>query len=177
MTSKYWPYALILLVGVSILLPALGGFGLWDPWEPRYARGAREMIEHGSPLTPYYVNQVMPTQPLLTYWSVMTGFALAGQNEFGARIGGVLFALLGLAGVYYAVSRMRGRQAGLFSALVLATMAQFYLLARQATPDIYHATGIGLSLLFLCLGLFHDDEQGGFFITPSDGSPDVFVYD
>ncbi len=44
---------LVLLLGALVLLPALS-FGLWEPWEPKYAQSAVEMIERGDYVTPYY---------------------------------------------------------------------------------------------------------------------------
>ena len=40
-----WPYALLIAIGLFILLPNLGEYGFWDPWEPKYAEASREMIE------------------------------------------------------------------------------------------------------------------------------------
>ena len=157
--ASVWPYALILAVGLLVLLPRLGDFGFWDPWEPKYAQSVREMLDRGSYVVPYYRDEARMAKPILTYWSIMAGSALFGLNEFGARIGGVSTALVSLLALYYAVSRLRGRRAALLAALILATLPQFYFLARQATPDVFLFCGIGLSLLFLCIGLFGPDER------------------
>jgi 4-amino-4-deoxy-L-arabinose transferase-like glycosyltransferase len=154
-----WPYALVLAVGIFVLVPKLGSFGLWDPWEPKYVESAREMIERDSYIVPYYREEVRLTKPILVYWGVLAGASIFGLNEFGARIGGVCLALVTLAGVYYAVSRMRGRQAGLISALVLCTAPQFYFIARQAMPDVYLFSSVGMCLLFFCLGLYGAEER------------------
>jgi hypothetical protein len=95
----------------------------------------------------------------MTYWSILAGTALFGFDELGARVGSVAMALLALFGVYYVISRMRGRRAGILCAMVLLTAPQFYLLARQAAPDIHLLTGYGLGLLFLCLGRFGPRER------------------
>lgn len=157
--AALWPYGLILLLGIVILLPRLGDFGFWDPWEPKYAQSVREMLERDSYFIPYYRDEARLAKPILTYWSIMAGAAVFGINEFGARIGGALAALASMLAVYYGVSRIRGRQAGILAAVVLGTMPQFYFVARQATPDVYLFVGLGLSLLFLALGLFVPDER------------------
>jgi 4-amino-4-deoxy-L-arabinose transferase-like glycosyltransferase len=154
-----WPYALIALVGLLILLPRLGDYGLWDPWEPKYAQSVREMLDRDSYLIPYYREEARLAKPILTYWSIMAGSAVFGLNEFGARIGGVLAAVGSLLAVCYAVTRLRGRRAGLLAALVLCTLPQFHFLARQVSPDVYLFSGLGLSLLFLALGMFVPDER------------------
>ena len=157
--AALWPYAVVLAVGMFVLLPKLGQYGFWDPWEPKYAESAREMSERGSYIVPYYRDEVRLTKPILAYWGILAGTAVFGVNELGARIGGVCMALATMAGVYYAVSRLRGRRAGLIAALVLGTAPQFYFIARQAMPDPYLMASLGLSLLFFCLALFQPDRR------------------
>jgi 4-amino-4-deoxy-L-arabinose transferase-like glycosyltransferase len=149
-----WPWALTIALGLFVLLPALGDYGFWDPWEPKYAESAREMRERGSWIVPYYRGDVRLTKPILVYWGVLAGSAVFGQDEFGARIVGVLLAALTVCATYYGVSLLRGRKAGLFAAGVLATVPQFYFIARQAMPDVYLFTSIGCALLFFALGLY-----------------------
>ncbi len=154
-----WPYALVLAVGLVVLMPKLGDFGFWDPWEPKYAESAREMIERDSFIVPYYRQEVRLAKPILVYWGILAGAAVFGLNEFGARIVGVCMALASMLGVYYAVSLLRGRQAALISALVLGTVPHFYFISRQAMPDVYLFTSLGSCMLFFCLGLFGPDRR------------------
>ncbi len=148
------PWAAILAVALIVLLPKLGQFGFWDPWEPKYAQSAREMLERDSFFVPYYDGEVRLTKPILVYWGVLAGSALFGLNEFGARIGGVCLAIASMLATYYTISILRGRRAGLLAALVLGTLPLFFLLARTATPDVYLFTSLGSSLLFFCLAAF-----------------------
>ena len=53
-----WPYALLVFLGLFILLPKLGDYGFWDPWEPKYGVTVREMLERDSYVVPYYRNEV-----------------------------------------------------------------------------------------------------------------------
>ncbi len=154
-----WPYALLVAIGLFILLPKLGEFGFWDPWEPKYGETVREMIDRGSWWVPYYREEVRLAKPILVYWGILAGSSVFGLNEFGARIAGVGFAVLSLLGVYHGVSLLRGRRAGLLSALVLATVPHFYLVARQAMPDVYLFTSLGLCLLYFCVGLHGPDRR------------------
>lgn len=148
-----WPYMLVVSLGAALLLPRLGAFGLWDPWEPKYAQSATEMLDRGSLVVPYFLDEVRLTKPILTYWGVLAGYAALGINEFGARIAGVCMAIASMVGVLYAVWRVRGRSAGLLSACVLGTTPQFLFLSRQATPDVYLFTSLGCGLVFFALGL------------------------
>ena len=153
------PWAVVLAIGFYVLLPKLGAFGLWDPWEPKYVESAREMRERGSYFLPFYRDELRLTKPILVYWGVLAGSAVFGHDELGARIAGALLGVGCLAVTYYAVARLHGRRAGLLAAVVLGTSPLYYLLARTATPDIYLVTTAGASLLFFCLGAFGPERE------------------
>jgi 4-amino-4-deoxy-L-arabinose transferase-like glycosyltransferase len=145
---------LLVAVGLAILVPRLGQVGFWDPWEPKYAQTVREMTDRGSYLVPYYDDKVRMAKPILVYWGIMAGSAVFGLNELGARAAGVLAAIAAMLVTYRIVSTLRGRRAGLLSALVLGTSPQFYFIARQAMPDVYLFASLGASVLFLALALY-----------------------
>ena len=64
----------------------IGGYGLMNPDEGRYAEIPREMLASGDYLTPT-LNQVLYFEkPPLYYWFTAVSFAVFGQNEFGARL-------------------------------------------------------------------------------------------
>jgi 4-amino-4-deoxy-L-arabinose transferase-like glycosyltransferase len=167
-----WPYGLILVLGIVVLLPGLGDLGFWDPREPKYVQGAREMIERGSFFLPTYRGEALAAAPL-PFWSIAVGSLLLGLGEIGARAGGICVALVALLAVYYAVSRLRGRRPALLAAVVLATMPQFYLLARQATPDVFVVAGLGVGLLFFGLGLYTPDRRRNLHFALSGGGVGV----
>jgi 4-amino-4-deoxy-L-arabinose transferase-like glycosyltransferase len=172
--TDLWPYALICLVGIVVLGAGLGDTGFWDPREPKYAQGAREMLERGSCFVATYRGEALPAGPL-PFWSVIAGWLVFGREEFGARFGGVCIALAAMLGVYYAVSRLRGRRAAILSAIVLGTMPQFSLLARQATPDIFVLTGLGMGLIFFGLGRFGPERRRSLHFALSAGCLAVAV--
>lgn len=157
--ARGWPYALLLLAGLIVLLPRLGEYGLWDPWEPKYGESVREMLERESYFVPYYRDDVRLAKPILVYWAMIAGTSVFGFNEFGARIGGVVTAIAALFVVYYSVSRLRNRRSGLLAALVLLSVPYFFFVSRQAMPDVYLFTSLGCSLLFFCLGLFRPQRR------------------
>lgn len=141
-------YVVVLLAGAATILPALGAYGLWDPWEPRYAQSVVEMVERGSWTVPYYLDTVRLTKPILVYWGILAGTGAVGMNEWGIRLPGALFALVGLAVVVHGTRRMAGTRAALLAGTILASSPQYYFLARQATPDIWLAVSLGTFLLW-----------------------------
>lgn len=73
----------------TVLLMAIlfqGTRGLMEPDEGRYAESAREMLNTGHWIVPQLNDKPHITKPPLTYWCIMAGMSLLGENEWGARI-------------------------------------------------------------------------------------------
>ena len=90
-----------LLVGLTALLallylPGLGSYGLYDPWETHYGEVARNMVETGNYIDPYWGSPWdtknvkreragFYSKPPLTMWLGALGMNLFGYNELGVR--------------------------------------------------------------------------------------------
>jgi 4-amino-4-deoxy-L-arabinose transferase-like glycosyltransferase len=143
------------VAGAAILyLPLLGSTSLIDPWETHYGEVAREMIARDDWISPWWAQERwFFSKPVLDLWlEALSMRALGVQAEAGAmlvpvaglsprpewalRLPAFLFAVSGLYFLYKGVARTSGVRAGVLAALVLATMPQFFLMARQATTDM-----------------------------------------
>ena len=146
------------LLAAAIFLPWLGAAGLWDPWEPHYGEVSREMIERQDWVHPYWQEAFFFSKPVLLPWLGAAGLWVAGVHsralppgadpappapsgvsghaEWALRLPVALLAILAVAVVYVAVSRLASRRAAFLSALALSTMPFYALLARQAVPDM-----------------------------------------
>ena len=147
---------LVLLLGALVLLPALS-FGLWEPWEPKYAQSAVEMIERGDYVTPYYRGVPRYSKPILTYWVIASSYAVFGVNEFATRLPFVLFALSSIGVFVHCLTRLFSRTLGTLGGIILLTSPMFYLMSRQAMPDVLFVACLTMALCFLALGLFEDE--------------------
>lgn len=119
--------------GLCLLLPGVGGFGLWEPWERGVAAQATapETLQLGpAPLA------LLPA----------LGMRLGGIAEGSARLPGVLVAIATLLVVAWAGGVLHGRRAGLVAATVLVAMPLFILQARQLTSDMPLLLGTALVL-------------------------------
>jgi 4-amino-4-deoxy-L-arabinose transferase-like glycosyltransferase len=89
--------ARVALLTMAIALAATAGaIGLIEPTETRYAEIAREMRASGDWRDPRLDGILHFHKPPLAYWAVAAGFALAGTNEWGARLPAALATLLAL---------------------------------------------------------------------------------
>ena len=96
----------MILVGVCVLtfFAGLGRPALTDSDEAFYAESAREMIERGDWLTPYYNGQPRFEKPVLYYWLVAATYVAAGPSPGAARFPAAL-AGVGLVLVTFACAR------------------------------------------------------------------------
>ena len=145
-----------LLVAAAVLLLALafqGTRGIWEPDEGFYSNCALGMVKTGDWLVPELNGRPFLDKPPLVYWSIASGLALGGTNEWAARaphalwFAGTALVLGWLAGMWW------GRRAGRWAALVYATMLLPFLAGNVLTPDAPLAFAAALAwALFWRLG-------------------------
>jgi 4-amino-4-deoxy-L-arabinose transferase-like glycosyltransferase len=139
--SRRTPRRLVLegvgIVALSLALNLAGNdrVGLWDRDEPRYAACTREMRERGDWLHPTFNGQPRYHKPILIYWLMRGGYAVGGDNPFGARlVSGIAGALTCLLAWRLGRS-MLGPEAGLLTGLALATVPIMVAESKLATTD------------------------------------------
>ena len=133
------------IFALLLVLPFLGSFGFWDPWELSIAERAREMLKAGNVTDVTAVGRY-GREPPLDLILAAVGMKIFGIGELGARLGNALFAVLALMATYWAGAGLFRRRAGLLATLALGTMPLFFLQARQLTSDMPLIAGLALSL-------------------------------
>lgn len=136
--------AWIVLFAILLVLPGLGSYGFWDPWELKLAEHARDMAD-GS-LWDVTLGKRFPGEPPLDLLVSALGMRILGVGELGGRIGNALFAILALLAVYWAGLGLFRRRAALLAVLALGSMPLFVLQARQIVSDMPLVAGLALSL-------------------------------
>ena len=129
---------LLVLLGAAALLLGwkLGGYGLIDVDEGRYAEVPREMIVTGDWLTPRLNFVNFFDKPPLLYWGIAASYAAFGVSEWAARLVPALAALLGIGAAYALGRRMFGPRAGFLSGLILLTSLMWTVMARVVLTDM-----------------------------------------
>jgi 4-amino-4-deoxy-L-arabinose transferase-like glycosyltransferase len=126
---------LILALALTLNLAGNDRVGLWDRDEPRYATCTREMRLRGDWLHPTFNGQPRYHKPILIYWLMRAGYAVGGDNPFGARLVSA-FAGAATCLLTWRLGRsIVGHRAGLLAALALASVPIMVAESKLATTD------------------------------------------
>ncbi len=128
---------LLLLLALTLLLTILqfGKTPFFEPDEGRYSEIPREMLATGDFLTPHLNGVLYFEKPPLLYWLVAGSMALLGENEWAARLPGML-ATVGMVLMAAAFAGRRwGSRTGLLAGLVTGSSVLVLALARIVITD------------------------------------------
>jgi len=150
---------LLALTGFALLYK-LGDVPLADPDEPRYAESAREMIERGSVMVPYFNYEPRINKPVLYYWSICASYLVLGVSEFSARVPSVFAAFAILLAGFFFMKRFCGFATAACAALIMSSSPLFFVPGRLAMPDMMLGLFIILALFSFYLGWGEQDQAG-----------------
>ena len=143
--SRRLPILIFCALGVLYYI-GLGDYGLFDPWETHYGEVARDMVERGNYIDPFWgapwdsggvkrERAGFYSKPPLTMWLMASGMKIFGVNAWGVRLFFPLLALCALLSVYLTLSRLQGVAAGVCATLSTALIPSFAFLSHQAVTD------------------------------------------
>lgn len=133
------------MVAALLILPGLGSFGFWDPWELGLADRARDILRTGK-LADATAGGRFTAEPPLDHFLSALGMNVFGTSELGARLLHAFFALVAVFAVYRGGAGLFRPRAGFLGAVALVTMPLFLLQARQLTTDVALVAGLALAL-------------------------------
>jgi 4-amino-4-deoxy-L-arabinose transferase-like glycosyltransferase len=150
--------ALFVLVACSLLLlPALGGYGLWDPWETHYGEVAREILARDDWITLWWAqDEWFRSKPIFIFWIEALAWGALGipfapdanpaYPEWAIRLPHYCLSMGALMAAYALVARVFSRRAAIVAALVLATTPYFFFLSHQAITDMPFVSTMTMAL-------------------------------
>jgi len=139
------PVFWIAIFAVALILPRLGSYGFWDPWELKIAERARDLADSSS-LFDVTLNKRFPAEPPLDLVVTALGMRVFSVGEFGGRIGNGLVAILAIFAVYWAGLGLFRRRAAVLAALAMGSLPLFVFEARQIASDMPLVAGLALAL-------------------------------
>lgn len=142
----------------------IGSYPLMDVDETRYVSMSKDMFLSKDYLTLYLNHEYFFEKPPLYFWSECLSFGIFNQiNEFSARFATAFYALIVTLAVYFTGKKIISEKFGFISALILATSAEFVILARYAILDIVVSSLIGISVLCGFLTQFVEEKNKKYF--------------
>src|SRR5215510_12457232 len=118
-----------------VLFWRLGVPTFWDPDEAHYAETSRELLRTHDWLAPYYNEQPFFDKPILFHWMQGASMAVAGADEFGARLAPALAALALVLITAWVGTTLVSFEVGFVAGLLLAASPSVFALARYAILD------------------------------------------
>lgn len=119
----------------AVLLPNLGVAPLWDEDEPLNAACSLAMWAGGDWIVPTFNGRLRVEKPALVNWVQLTGFAVAGVNEHGARLGSAVLTIGTCLLTADIGRRLFDPTVGGWAGVVMATFLWTGIAGRAATPD------------------------------------------
>jgi 4-amino-4-deoxy-L-arabinose transferase-like glycosyltransferase len=161
----------VIVTAAILMLPCLGSYSLWDPWETHYGEVSREILARDDWISLWWAQDGwFWSKPILDFWiqaifmatlgvhykpdQMLDGVGGAtGHPEWVVRTPVFLLTVLAMYLIYKGVAKVFGRRAGLLGGVVLATMPDWYFLGHQTMTDMPciapMTTAMGLVLLGL----------------------------
>ena len=146
---------LVAVAAAAVLVPGLGAAPLWDDDEGRNTGCSLAMRTGGDLVVPTFNGRLRIEKPPLVNWLQLCGFAVAGTNETGARIGSAAVTIGTCLLTWRIGSRLFGGAAGTWAGVVMATCLWTAVGGRAATPDAVLVFCTTLALWLFVRGL-HD---------------------
>ena len=150
MLRKYW---LLLFAAAAVLLFAgNGSLLITDSVESNYALTAKEMVLSGDWLSPQIYGHYWYDKPIFFYWLTALAYKMFGFTEFASRFFPALFGLGSVALLAWGGSKLENARSGFFSALVLLSSVEFFLISKSVITDAVLFFFFSATLLFFYLG-------------------------
>jgi 4-amino-4-deoxy-L-arabinose transferase-like glycosyltransferase len=164
------PALFVYVASSLLLLPMLGQYGLWDPWETHYGEVAREILARDDWITLWWAqDEWFRSKPIFIFWIEAffwgaLGIPFApdanpGHPEWAIRLPHYLLSMGALMSAYGLMSRSFGKRAGIIAALVLATTPYFFFLSHQAITDMPFVATMTIALCLFGIAVEADPTQ------------------
>ena len=167
----------VIVAASVLLLPCMGSYSLWDPWETHYGEVAREILARDDWISLWWAQDGwFWSKPVLDFWIQAIFMATLGVHyqpdqmlhgvggaeahpEWVVRAPIFLLAVMAMYILYKGVAKVFGRRAGFLGALVLTTMPDWWLLAHQTMTDMPFVAPTTSAMGLMLYGLYTPEDE------------------
>ena len=172
------PGLLVFVIGSGIVLPMLGAYGLWDPWETHYGEVAREMLSRDDWISTWWAHEEwFFSKPVFIFWIEALSMGALGVNfhpdmmiapdahgvfphpEWALRFPHYILTLGAVVAIYGLISRVYGKRPGALAAIVVSTLPHFFMLSHQAITDMPLVSNMTMAMCMLGLAISEDGKR------------------
>lgn len=152
----------LLVLGLVLFLPGIGGRDLWNPDEPRYAEVTREMRVTGDWFVPHLNGKIYSEKPPLLFWAIAAASLATGEvGPVAARLPSLVAAIATLFFLFGMARRLFDRRVAWWSVAILATSGRILWQARVGQIDMVLLCLVTLAMYFFVRGWI--EHRPGFF--------------
>lgn len=152
----------LLLLGLVLFLPGIGGRDLWNPDEPRYAEVTREMRESGDWFVPHLNGKIYSEKPPLLFWTIAGASLVTGEvGTVATRLPSLLAGIATLFLLFGMARRLFDRRVAWWSVAILATSGRILWQARVGQIDMLLLALVTLAMYFFVRGWI--EHRPGYF--------------
>ena len=152
----------LLILGLVLFLPGIGGRDLWNPDEPRYAEVTREMREGGDWFVPHLNGKIYSEKPPLLFWAIAAASVATGEvGPVAARLPSLVAAVVTLFALFGMARRLFDRRVAWWSVVILATSGRILWQARVGQIDMLLLCLVTLAMYFFVRGWL--EHRPGFY--------------
>jgi len=152
---------LLAVIAGVMFFTNLGGAHLWDVDEAIFSQAAKEMMDRGDHVVPYFNGHLFPDKPPVMYWAMISAYQTFGATEFAARFWSAVFGVASVLVTYRLGRLLFSPAAGFWAGVALASNLNFNVIARAATPDSYLTFFCTLAVLVFVAGTAKARVQAG----------------
>jgi 4-amino-4-deoxy-L-arabinose transferase-like glycosyltransferase len=168
----------LVVIAAALLLPAMGTYALWDPWETHYGEVSREMLSRDDWISLWWAQDGwFWSKPVADMWMQALAMTTLGVHyqpdkmligdgtkplmhpEWAVRAPVVLLTILAVYLLYKGVSKTFGRRAAFLGGLVLCTMPDWYFIAHQTMTDMPCVGAMTASMGLILIGLRTPEDR------------------
>jgi 4-amino-4-deoxy-L-arabinose transferase-like glycosyltransferase len=128
--------AILFVLGLVLFFAGNAAIAITDPVESNYTLTAKEMLASGDYISPRIYGNYWYDKPVFFYWELIAAFQMFGINEFAARFFPAVFGIIGLFMTYGFARKIYDAKTGFFSALILATSFEYWLISKTVITDL-----------------------------------------